>query len=173
MVELEFRINSCSLEDRPDLVAITEVKPKHYEQCFSEIDFSIKGYTTHLCNHDNRVGKGIVIYVTNNIDIMDCSIIESFEEAISIKLRLQKGDALLICVVYRNPSSSDSNNRNLIDLLEVIDKDNSSHKLLVGDFNLPNINWCDCLIFFFNEDTGSIFLNSQKALGMVVPIHND
>ena len=72
---------------------------------------------------------------------MDSSIIEIFEEAITVKLRLKKCDVLLLCVIYRNPSSSDTNNTHLLEFLDFINKDNSSHKLLIGDFNLPNIEW--------------------------------
>ena len=87
------------------------------------MDFSIQGYTLYLCNHDNRTGKGIAIYIASKLIVIDSIFHESFEEAISVKLRLRKGDALIICVIYRNPSSTDLNNENLITLLDKVSKD--------------------------------------------------
>ena len=98
VLELEERIWTSPEAERPHIIAITEIKPKNYELCFSEVDFTIKGYTPHLCNHDNRAGKGIVLYVANNLVIMDSTIDGTFEEAISVKLRLYHFPLGAVCV---------------------------------------------------------------------------
>ena len=43
--------------------------------------------------------------------------------------------------IYRSPNSTDDNNNNLCKLIRDVQKINSSHLLIMGDFNLPSVNW--------------------------------
>ena len=59
-----------------------------------------------------------------------------------------KGNSLLLGCIYRNPSSSASNNDNLIDLLNNVGENKASHKVIIGDINWRRIqcnDGCDFL----------------------------
>ena len=58
-----------------------------------------------------------------------------FHESMWLCISLMKGDSLLLGCIYRSPSSSASNNDNLIDLLNNVGEDKASHKVILGDFN--------------------------------------
>ena len=59
--ELEARLNNA-LPNIPDLLIITEIKPKNYDDDLSDVNFILSGYIPYFCNHNNRVGRGILIY---------------------------------------------------------------------------------------------------------------
>ena len=48
MVELEARIQATHSVNHPDIIAVTELKPKNFDLCYFEVDFILKGYTPHL-----------------------------------------------------------------------------------------------------------------------------
>ena len=51
---------------------------------------------------------------------------------------------MLFCYCYRSPTvseKSEENNDKLNQLLRTISKKKYTHRCIVGDFNLPNINW--------------------------------
>ena len=67
-----------------------------------------------------------------------------FEETLWLSLKLRTGECLLFEVIYRSPSSSESNNLALNTILSTLCVQESpkySHLGVVGDFNFPGINW--------------------------------
>ena len=64
-----------------------------------------------------------------------------FKESVWCKIQLQNHDSLILSCLYRSPNSNDDNNQALEDLLKNISNRRESHKLLLGDFNMPEINW--------------------------------
>jgi len=64
-----------------------------------------------------------------------------FTESTWIQFRVKGGDKVTAGCVYRSPNSSDENNRNLISLMNKIATPDRSHLLIMGDFNLPGIDW--------------------------------
>lgn len=81
------------------------------------------------------------MYVKEDIK---CSIVElskDFSKCCSIVIKIDKGRSINIKCVYRSPNSSTENNNGLLQLLQEISDYDSTYKLVLGDFNLPNINW--------------------------------
>ena len=57
---------------------------------------------------------------------------------------LNNSDFLLVGLVYRSPNSSFSNTDKLIQTLSNLQRlQRHTHLLLMGDFNFPNIDWCN------------------------------
>ena len=76
---------------------------------------------------------------------------------------MDRGEKLLVGVVYRSPNSSDNNNDSLLKLFE--DVADSSHILIMGDFNYKDIDWVSNMTQpVANSDT-SRFVESALTLG--------
>lgn len=71
----------------------------------------------------------------NKVDLMSC-----FCEYCSLEVMFQ-GEKLILTLLYRSPSSSDENNKLLLDLMQEIRGKKATYKIIMGDFNLPQINW--------------------------------
>eukprot|EP00111_Clytia_hemisphaerica_P015044 TCONS_00044288-protein len=98
-------------------------------------------------NTDNNKGRGIVILTHSSIDhlVADIESPVEFEETCIIEIRLAKKDKLVFACIYRSPTkqaNSHENNSMLNSLLKSLSQDKRySHKCIVGDFNLPTIDW--------------------------------
>ena len=78
---------------------------------------------------------------------------------------LNRSDKLLIGVIYRSKSSTEENNDELLKLMEAaVNRNNSSHHLIIGDFNLPNIDWSNV----FTHDENSY---EQRFIDMIEDIY--
>ena len=66
----------------------------------------------------------------------------SFLESIWCRISLTNKDRLQFGIVYCSPNSTNDNFQNLCPLLtQAANTGVSSHLLIVGDFNMPYINW--------------------------------
>ena len=78
-------------------------------------------------------------YLSATIDtILTCG---GFHGSLWLRISLMNGDGLMLDCIYRSPSSSASNNDNLIDLLSNVGEDKASHKVIIGDFSWRRIQW--------------------------------
>ena len=55
--------------------------------------------------------------------------------------KIKKNDVLTIGVIYRSPNSTQQQNEKLEKMIEEVVSNNSSHLLIMGDFNFPEIDW--------------------------------
>ena len=122
---------------RPDVIGITEIKPKNSRYELTEQDLQLEGYVMYI----NLKGRGSVIYVNNNVKSYEVKIQQCSEASVWCGVQLKNHDRLVIGVVYRSPSSSEQQNQLLIEMLNDVAALNYSHTLIMGDFNLPEINW--------------------------------
>ena len=65
------------------------------------------------------------------------------DDSLWCSVKLRGNERLLVGIVYRSPSSSDVNNCRLLSAIRSINELNFSQVLLIGDFNVPGINWED------------------------------
>jgi len=86
----------------------------------------------------NLNGRGVVLYIN---DALSSSEMESADDipAVWCEVALKDNDRLVIGVVYRYPNTSAKLNQPIIEMLNVIASRNSSHLLIMGDFDLPAI----------------------------------
>ena len=64
--ELENEIQSSA--SAPDIIAVTEIKPKNYVRNITENDYKIKGYRVEHANlSDKGSTRGVAIYISVNL----------------------------------------------------------------------------------------------------------
>ena len=107
-------------------------------------DYQIPNYVMFDVNVGAQGRRGVVIFVHTSLkkSVSSIEIVSEFEE--TLLLSLKSGDCLLFGVLYRSPSSSESNNLALNTILSTLCVQESpkySNISVVGDFNFPGINW--------------------------------
>ena len=143
--------NCQSLQSKvPELEAVsTDLKPDVILLCETWCNTStniaslnIHGYEllTDLRRdrHDtaNGIGGGLIVYARNGLAVLPCDQLSDFNQYCKFKLS-DKSDSYYIYLVYRPPSAGASSKDKLCELLRCAEK----NSILVGDFNLPGINW--------------------------------
>ena len=131
------------MEKQPDIIVITEVKPKNARFIVWNADYKIEGYEAHTHNLDSGTGRGIIIYVKSKLSVLILNSTTDFTERLVIQIRLSNRELLTFACICRSPNSNDENNEQLNALIHQLDQTNSAYKLLVGDFNYGTISWQD------------------------------
>ena len=141
MDELVNRISSSNTA--PDIIAITEVKPKNsrYPVTPGEITSVLPNYNIYHQNLDIQEGRGLIILTNKGLEVIEIEMKTKFKENLTIQIKLRGSDKLTICCCYRSPNSTRENNETLLDLFDNLDSANQSHLLILGDFNYGGISW--------------------------------
>ncbi len=141
LTELEIRTQ----DNKPNIIGITEVKPKHGRYKTREPEYSLgKGrqYQMFSKNIENDTGRGLLLYVDQDLDATEYEPETQFEENLMVKINLNNADKLLVCLIYRfHYNKSQEYNKKLRDLIDEANSKNFSHILIMGDFNYPDIDW--------------------------------
>ena len=82
------------------------------------------------------MGGGILIYAKNGIKLVPMDSSSSFYQHCSFQV-LTTSDKLNFVLIYRPPSMGAENTDLLCDLLE----NTRPNTFVIGDFNLPGVNW--------------------------------
>lgn len=132
--ELEARISVRN----PDIIALVEIFPKNLFHPVDDCELQIGGYNMFLPAESQR---GVIIYCKKNLQskqvvFKDSDFMESVWCAIS-----SGSEYFLFGCVYRSPNSSDPNNEALLKLFYEIENSPHTNIFIVGDFNLPKIDW--------------------------------
>ncbi|XP_069103752.1 uncharacterized protein [Argopecten irradians] len=138
--ELAIRVN----EIKPEIIGITEVKPKTRSLNMKPQEFSIEGNTDYCMfdkNIDNNMGRGMILYVNKLLQPKEVRLETNFQENIFIEVPLNVHEKLLIGLIYRSDSGSEENNNSLRNLINEATSKNYSKMIIMGDFNYPDINW--------------------------------
>jgi hypothetical protein len=105
------------------------------------VDYSIEGYECRIKNLGKEAGRGIIIWIRQDLDFTDFKPSKDFEESLWISITLNQKEKLLFECIYRSPNSSEENTSQLNDLLRDIANKKHQQLLITGDFNFPGINW--------------------------------
>lgn len=150
--ELQGRIN----QHDPDIIGITEV--------WEKTEYVLQGYHKAFRKDraEGRVGGGVMLLVKENLNVIECKELwdHEFEEAVWCLIKTSRHEQLLVGVCYRSPSSTQSNNKKLIDLLKGMGQINHSSVLLMGDFNYGDINWELCDVDGPADSDSALFLET-------------
>ena len=133
-------------ETKPDVVAITEFLAKNRTQSTtSGAVWHIQGYTTFIPNLENYDGRGCVIYTKESLEAFEVEVKGiNKTEHITIGICCSNNQKLLMSCVYRSPSITDPEiipELNKLFNLKVSDKNRYDLRLILGDFNIKEINW--------------------------------
>jgi hypothetical protein len=131
--EYETRVHTLN----PDIIGVTEINPKNASWSITQQDLSIEGYNLYV----NFTGRGSALYIKSNLGSTELIVKNCGEATVWCTVRLKKNDMLTIGVVYRSPNSTQQQNEQLEKMVEEITSNNSSHLLIMGDFNYPEIDW--------------------------------
>ncbi len=137
MAELKCRVDHLN----PDIILITETKPKNCRYPVTQQEIDITGYEQHSTNLSNKIGRGTIIYTSNRLNARMVTTDTQYVESTWIKIKLRGEESLLVGCVYRSPQSTPANNKQLRNLIKEVSKDNPTHLLMVGDFNYSGIDW--------------------------------
>lgn len=135
--------------NEPDVILLTEVIPKAQRTPISNALLALPNYEFYTSfdpdklNLGGRGERGVAIYIRSNLRAALVSFPHAaFKEHLLVRIQLHRQDYLVICCVYRSPSSDGFQSMTeLRSLLSLIDNLKPSHFLLAGDFNFPQIDW--------------------------------
>ena len=133
-LEVEVEIN------KPDIVAICEVKPKSCRYSVQPGEIALPGY--ELFHNLDDKGRGVLLLVKNELNPSICDTLSNnnFQEAIFVECKLHEKDTLTIGIVYRSPNSTSDNSEKLNDLIKKASNE-CKNLVIMGDFNYPDISW--------------------------------
>ena len=121
--------------------------PKNFDNPIYKEFFELEGYD--MIPHQNiidNVGRGSVLYTRKDVIGKEVNfkiprIKDQFEEGIFYELNLKGKDKLLCACIYRRGESDEKNNELLLKLFKIMSEKKYSYLIIVGDFNLPKIDW--------------------------------
>ena len=123
-----------------DIVVVTEVlNQKRTSSDISDVEFHIRGYSMYNTTLSTNIGRGIIIYVNNNINATALKLFElQHIEAKGIKIKLRNSDWFFLIAVYRSPNCHVDC---LVELEQILSYDKAgpcraSHRVILWDFNL-------------------------------------
>ena len=94
------------------------------------------------CDTQFGIGGGLLIYVKNGFSVLPIDNTSVFNQYCSFKiLNDDESTNLLLTLVYRSPNSAIENTELLCDMVENLS--NNEPHLILGDFNMPEINWAN------------------------------
>lgn len=158
---LELRSQLDTLSNKPSIIALSEVKPKHFRYHRELAEYKIEGYEMEQINVTGNEGRGLLMYVKTGIKYCKVNLVSDFSEYCCLEITLQ-GKKLAITFVYRSPNSQEGNDEMLLDLLLEITEMEATFKILMGDFNLPQINWKNCTTNTGMNDFGTKFVEKVR-----------
>ena len=145
----------------PDIIAVVEVKPKNSRYKIQESELYIEEY--EMFHNLQDEGRGIVLYVHNKLAPSLCENIKNdFSEYLVVESKINGDETLLFCLVYRRQDLPKENCENLNKLFEALSQHKATHKLIVGDFNFPELDWSTETSRVSENHTATKFLKTTK-----------
>lgn len=139
----ELAVEATTLE--PDLILVTEVKPK-FTRCPLSVDSLIlQNYQTPVTNLSTG-DRGIAVYAKegSGLTVEELSMRTPYSESIWLKISIandHRSVPMVIGCIYRSPQKSSEINNNALNDLIIEATDRFRNLVIVGDFNFPEINW--------------------------------
>ena len=123
-----------------DLIAITETWLTN--EINNEL-IALPGYTAIRQDRDQKRGGGVLMYIREPLTFKQLRIINREQnEIIWCEINLRKPKTLILGCTYRAPNCNEPENKALYNKIrEVCLSHPNSTIVLVGDFNLPKIDW--------------------------------
>ena len=133
-------------DEKPHIVSVTESWGKEW---MGDAIFSVKDYNIYRNDRDNRGGGGTLLYISKKLGQRACRPLneiaheQHFDSNIWCWITpMNNSKKILVGSVYRSPTSTRENNRLLLQQLDRANDIAGDNKLLImGDFNIPDIDW--------------------------------
>ena len=131
-------------EHKPHIIGVTETWGK---ECIDDAMFQLDGYNMYRNDRKDKAykaGGGTLLYINKKLGQRECKPFncKSFESSTFCWVTPKQGKKVLVGCIYRSTTSSTINDINmLLNLNLASDMAGKNRLLLVGDFNVPKINW--------------------------------
>ncbi len=89
------------------------------------------------------------------------------KDCVGIKLETMAGLIHVICI-YGSPSLSKVENRALLNEIAELQEDDNSELIIVGDFNLPDINWVSGRVLTPDGTTNEALVNQNEYMDIII-----
>ena len=141
----ELKARLSLLDDKPAIIALSEVKAKNFKFERSLSEFNIEGYEIiHVNFKREDKGRCMLIYIQESLKYNQIHLNLDFTEYACIEVIISGTEKLLFANIYRSPNSDKINNDRLNMLFKTLVDMNYTHILVNGDFNYPGIDWDIC-----------------------------
>jgi exonuclease III len=133
-------IKQLVIDKSPHIILLTETWLE--EETDGEV--SIEDYYVYRVDSARGRAGGVAMYLSN---LLPSSLVTTLDppkkiDTLWVSLALRDGDKLLIGLVYRPPSSTQTDDQELLENIKLtVSTNRHSHLLLVGDFNAPKVAW--------------------------------
>ena len=142
MVNKIDELKTIVVNNKPLIIAVTEINPKNSRFSLQNVEINLPGFNLYTSNNQEENERGCAIYIHDSLVSNACNREFRKEEGVWCEIDLLNSDKLLIGCVYRSPNIDDQGNQAFISMLNTMcERNNYSHYLILGDFNLPNIDW--------------------------------
>lgn len=129
----------------PDVIAVTETWSNSdiTDSCLTPPNYKL--FRKDRGQFSNERGGGVVLLVKENLpsERFIKTDFSGFNESIWIKIFVENANPVLIGVCYRAPDNSEIMNKALIKDIQLAIDSKPSQLLVLGDFNLPGINFLE------------------------------
>ena len=126
-------------DTKPLIIGIAEVKPKNCVTPLQESELNLNEFECYSSLFGRR---GVLLYIHKSMEALEItSEKEQYKDSIWCIVILNKNDKLLVGCVYRSPSSTADEDECLNRVIREASEYKASHKLIIGDFNHPEIDW--------------------------------
>ncbi len=148
---------------KPDIIAITEVKPKNLKQSLTKPNLKLDSY--EILPHQNCFadgGRGVCIYIHESLAGNYREITSTWSgESVWIKIINTHNKITKFGCIYRSPNADTTTNEALCQDFRSLANENID-TVIIGDFNFPEIDWLDEVCNKDETHVASRFLKASR-----------
>ena len=137
-------LNKIILENDIKLAGITETWAS---SDMRDSEFHIEGFNMYRADRSSsKRGGGVLMYIHESLVSVPYAQLDSngFEDSVWALINAGSDNRILVGNIYRSPNSSEENNSKLLELLALAKQQAKiTHLLVMGDFNMPEIDYND------------------------------
>jgi len=144
-----FYTNACSVAGKMDELKnriigydIIGISESWGSNEISDSELCIPGFQMFRVDRPTK-GGGVILYVSESIDAVQLDNFDAvgFSDCVFCMLSLP-GSKLVVDVCYRSPASTDDNDEAMLSMFKSVDNYvDKRNCLIMGDFNLPNVDF--------------------------------
>ena len=128
-------------EKELQIISVTETWGKEW---ITDGIFALKGYTMYRDDREDKGGGGTILYISDRIEHRVCRPLNTkdVESSAWCWITEKSGKKTLVGSLYRSPTSTLENNRKMLEEIKRAYEIAGNNRILIlGDFNVPRINW--------------------------------
>ena len=130
-------------DQKPKVISVTETWGKEW---IKDGILDLKGYKMYRNDRNMKRGGGSISYISNDLEHRECKPLngQNFESSSWCWINEEGGKKILVGSIYRSTSSTNNNDKSLLELLDRANEIAGDNRVLImGDFNVPKIDWED------------------------------